>query len=234
MAFRRKPPPGNVRRVICLGHNIRGVTTNKRGHLVQFESELEHTLILLLERDPSVADYHSQPEVLHFRDVDGRPRAYTPDFKVWRRSGQIELHEVSVETRRAKRESLREREAAAEAICHERGWRYVLHTDQSLPSGYEYSNLSFLAAYRSAVYADEAIVAWWVKHLIAEVPAHPRAVLVQAEPDLPSSLLLNGLYHLLWKGLVQMDWQRPLLSQGDFHPTARIWLPTPAVSREVP
>ena len=92
MAFKRKPPPGNVRRVISLGNNFRGVTTNKRGHLVQFESEQERKLILLLERDPTVADYISQPEVLHFHDASGRQRTYTPDFKVWRTDGQIELH----------------------------------------------------------------------------------------------------------------------------------------------
>ena len=41
MSMKRKPPTGNVRRVISLGNNFRGVTTNKQGHLVQFESEQE-------------------------------------------------------------------------------------------------------------------------------------------------------------------------------------------------
>ena len=99
MAFTRKPPPGNVRRVVCLGHNLRGVLTNKRGHVVQFESELEHTLVLLFQRDPSVADYGSQPEILRFRDAAGRPRIYTPDFRVWRTDGRVELHEVTVAAR---------------------------------------------------------------------------------------------------------------------------------------
>lgn len=57
MPFTRKPPPGNVRRVRSLGTNCRGVTTNKRGRVVQFESEHERVLILLLERDPSVRDF---------------------------------------------------------------------------------------------------------------------------------------------------------------------------------
>ena len=53
MALKRKPPAGNVRRVASIGNNIRGVTANKRGRLVQFESEQERKLILLLERDSS-------------------------------------------------------------------------------------------------------------------------------------------------------------------------------------
>lgn len=236
MAFTRKPPADNVRRVVCLGRNIRGVTTNKRGHLVQFESELEHTLILLLERDPAVTDYRSQPEVLRFRDAAGRPRTYTPDFQVWRTDGRIELHEVSVEARRAQRPALPQREAAAEAICHHRGWRYVLHTERSLPSGYASSNLSFLAAYRAHIYADPATTAWWMARLTggAPVSVSPRVVLAQAAEDRdlprPRGLLLTGLYHLLWTGAIQMDWQRPLISEGDIHPAAHLWLPTSSSS----
>ena len=94
MIHRRKPPPGNVRRVTYISRNIRGVTTNKRGRLVQFESEQERKLILLLERDRTVVDYASQPEILSFRDEKGHPRQYTPDFQVWRMNGAIELHEV--------------------------------------------------------------------------------------------------------------------------------------------
>jgi hypothetical protein len=120
MTFKRKPPPGNVRRVISLGRNVRGVTTNKRGGLVQFESELERKLILLLERDPTVHDYRSQPETFHFEDEAGRQRRYTPDFQVWRTDGSIEWHEVTVAARRAGRVSLQEREAAARVVCAQR------------------------------------------------------------------------------------------------------------------
>ena len=226
MAFKRKPPPGNARRVICLGNNFRGVTTNKRGHLIQFESEQEHKLILLLERDPTVTDYVSQPETLHFFDDSGRQRNYTPDFKVWRTDGQIELHEVTIEARRTARESLQQREAAARAICQQRGWRYLIHTDQTLPSGYEYANLDFLAAFRASTYADAESTAWWLEQLAAEEPVHPQSILAGTEADATAGSLLNGLYHLLWHGIIQMDWHRPLIWRGAFHPAARIWLPT--------
>lgn len=226
MPLRRKPPPGNVRRVVSLGNNFRGVTTNKCGHLVQFESEQERKLILLLERDPTVADYASQPETLQFRDAAGRQRTYTPDFKVWRTDGQIELHEVTVAARREARESLRERETNAQSICQQRGWRYLIHTEQTLPSGYEYVNLDFLAPFRSPVFALPGITTWWLSQLTVPERVHPRAVLVQAPADLAVGWLLNGLYHLLWHGHIQMDWQQPFIWRGDFHPTVRIWLAT--------
>lgn len=223
--MKRKPPAGNVRRVVSLGNNFRGVTTNKRGHLIQFESEQEHKLILLLERDSTVTDYVSQPETLLFCDDAGRQRTYTPDFKVWRVDGQIELHEVTVEARRAERESVQRRETAAYAICRERGWRYIVHTDLTLPSGYEYTNLEFLAPFRADTYADAESTAWWTGQLTGGEPVHPRSILSQAGAEWAAALLLNALYHLLWHGMVQMDWRQPFITNGDFHPTARIWLP---------
>jgi hypothetical protein len=226
MAFKRKPPPGNVRRVICLGNNFRGVTTNKRGHVIQFESEQEHKLILLLERDRTVVDYVSQPETLHFFDDSGRQRNYTPDFKVWRTDGQIELHEVTIEARRTTRESLQQREAAARAICQQRDWRYVIHTDQTLPSGYEYTNLDFLSAFRASTYADAETTAWWLEQLATEEPVHPQSILAGTETEATAGSLLNGLYYLLWHGMIHMDWHRPLVWRGALHPAARIWLPT--------
>jgi len=153
MSFRRKPPAGNVRRVRSNGQNLRGVITNKSGRLVQFESWLERALILRLDRDPSVWDYQSQPERFHFTDEQGRSRSYTPDFKVWRR-GQIEIHEVTL-SRRRMRPDLQRRETAARRICSDRGWSYILHTEQTLPQPGELANLLALAGYRPTIYANE-------------------------------------------------------------------------------
>ena len=180
MSLKRNPPPGNVRRARSLGGNFRGVTTNKQGRVVQFESEQERKLVLLLERDPTVADFGSQPEVLHFTGADDRPHTYTPDFQVWRTTGLIELHEVTVAARRESRASLPEREAAAGVICRERGWRYVLHTDQTLPAGYEYANLDFLSAFRSRIHANPQHTTWWLAQLRGRGPTAPRAVLAPA------------------------------------------------------
>ena len=225
MAFKRKPPPGSARRVISLGNNFRGVTTNKRGRLVQFESEQERKLVLLLEHDPTVADYISQPETLRFCDGSGRKRHYTPDFKVWRTNGHIELHEVTLEARRQERGAIREREAAARAICQQRGWSYIVHTDQTLPSGYEHANMNFLAAFRASEYTSAACTRFWLEQLAGCEMVHPRTALNQAKSGLLVGELFNALYHQLWHGVVQMDWQRPFIWQGDFHSEARIWLP---------
>ena len=225
MSMKRKPPPGNVRRAISLGNNFRGVISNKRDHLVQFESEQERKLILLLERDRSVVDYGSQPETLIFSDEKGHQRKYTPDFQVWRINGQIELHEVTVQSRRESRESLQEREVAAQRICQERGWRYTVHTDQTLPSGFEYVSLDFLSAFRAECYGDVEAGDWWMGKLKGQGQVHPRFVINKLEQNLKADVLLNSLYHMLWYAKVEMNWCQPFFWKGDFHPQARIWLP---------
>jgi len=241
MSFRRKPPPGNVRRVICLGNNVRGVTTNKCGHLVQFESEQEHKLILLLERDASVADYLSQPETFHFQNDQGHQRRYTPDFKVWRTNGQIELHEVTLTSRRGRHETFVQREQVAQAICGERGWRYCVHTEKTLPAAQEYANLDCLSAFRAATCTNKEQSTWWLERLAGKGSVHPHAVLAQATSNGSASLtigfepgsLLNTLYHLLWHDAIHMDWRQPFFWRDDFHPAARIWLPSPVTVKEL-
>jgi hypothetical protein len=223
MSFKRKPPLGNVRRVASIGANCRGLTTNKRGRLVQFESEHERILILLLERDPTVLDYCSQPETLAYVAADGRTRHYTPDFQVWRTDGRIELHEVTVEARRQAQGGPPPREVAAQLICQQRGWRYLVHTDQTLPRGYAHANLDILSAFRSASYADPAVVSWWLQQVLSRGPAHPQALLPQGSGGADQGRFLSTLYHLLWHDQIQMDWQRPLFWRGAVHPAACVW-----------
>jgi len=233
MSFKRKPPPGNVRRVASIGTNCRGVTTNKRGRLVQFESEHERILILLLERDPTVLDYCSQPETLAFVAADGRTRHYTPDFQVWRTDGRIELHEVTLEARRQAQGGPPPRELAAQRVCQPRGWRYLVHTDQTLPRGYAYANLDILSAFRVASYADPALVSWWLQQVRSCGPAHPPALLPQRSGAVDQGRFLSALYHLLWHGQIEMDWQRPLFWRGTLHPAACVWPATTASRLEV-
>lgn len=224
MIYKRKPPPGNVRRVRHIGKNIHGITTNKCGRLVQFESEQERKLILLLERDATVTDFTSQPETITCADQNGRIRQYTPDFQVWRNDKQIELHEVTVAQRRRTKESAQQREAAAHRVCRQRGWTFHVHTEETLPTGYHYANLDALAQFRSEIYADEESTAWWLAQLHGKGPTHPQDVLNQTSLEQTRPRLLNTLYHLLWHDQIQMNWDAPFIWRGTFHAGAHIWL----------
>ncbi len=100
MALKRKPPTGNIRRVAPIGENLRYAITSKDGETVQCESFQERKLAFVFERDPTVQAYRSQPERFAFTDSQGALHTYVPDFIVWKTTGEIEIHEVTLTSRR--------------------------------------------------------------------------------------------------------------------------------------
>lgn len=223
MSLKRKPPVGNVRRVAAIGKNIRGTLTNKTGRIVQFESFAERSLLLRLERDNRVADYASQPET--FEAGKNTPR-YTPDFIVWKQDNRVEIHEVTRSERRT-RENQQCREQLATRICQERGWQYIVHTEDALPQGAELSNLLSLLRYRPHGYEDAAILS--AARSILQNNHQMRLetltrLLVEANAS-PLSTVAASLCHYLWHEQLITNWQHPILSEATFSPQACVWLP---------
>src|SRR5258708_27634644 len=132
MALKRKPPTGNIRRVAPIGENLRYAITSKDGETVQCESFQERKLAFVFERDPTVQAYRSQPERFAFTDSQGALHTYVPDFIVWKTTGEIEIHEVTLTSRRENFSS-GERVKAPYKTFSKRGWRHVLHTDTTPP-----------------------------------------------------------------------------------------------------
>jgi len=223
MKLNRKPPPGNVRRVGSTGQNIRGVITNKAGRLVQFESWAERSLLLRLDRDPDVTDYGSQPEQFEFIDPHGQWHTYTPDFIVWRRNGQVEIHEVTLSKRRT-HPNIRQREVAAAEICWTRDWWYVVHTEQTLPQGSELANLLALFRYRATAYADQAVTGAVFNRLSQTEPTAMPVLVTQVahELGLPRPSVVAALSHMLWHGQVSTDLGQLIFSDNGIAPDVLI------------
>jgi hypothetical protein len=215
MGWKRRPPAGNVRRVVAISNNLRGTITNKTGRIVQYESFAERSLLLRLDRDWAVQDYASQPETFVFQAPDGRMHRYTPDFIVWRTTDHIEIHEVTISSR-MDRPSQQWRMQAADRICRARAWQYLVHTEQTLPQGAELANLLTLLAYRPTGYASTQVQVWLEQHLL---PGEARefSLLAQAaavDTGRENSLIYSSLYHEIWHDRLQMDWQRLFMVNG--------------------
>jgi hypothetical protein len=220
MGLKRKPPSGNVRRVRSTGQNICGVLTNKAGRTVQFESFAEHSLLMQLDRDPQVTDYASQPETLAFIDEGGKTRHYTPDFLVWYADGRQALHEVT-RTERAEHPDIQRRENAAKAICQQRNWQYVVHTEQTLPKGHELSNLLLLFRYRASAYADQTIAQTIQDYFHQERRVDLGTLVTYVGSHEESGRVYGLVYHWLWHGKLEMNWHKPLLQNG--MPSGEVW-----------
>lgn len=158
MIPKRRPPKDNDRRVKSNGSNKRGVTTDPANTSVQFESDYEDNLATLLFRMKGVQKVISQPTaaVVQFYDIEGKKHKYTPDFMVTFTEGRIEIHEFSMAKKRLEF-NIKRREEAAQNAYSQKGWAYVVHTDQTMPSPTELANLQILSGYKASEYFDPAI-----------------------------------------------------------------------------
>lgn len=224
MIHKRRPPEGNVRRARSIGNNLRGVVTSKTGRIVQFESFAERALLLHLDRDRTVQDYNSQPETFEFHDPAGKKRRYTPDFIVWRTNGSIEIHEVTRTERRA-RENIRLRENAADRICATRGWKYVIHTEATLPQGTELANLLGLVAYRPKGYDQPGVWGEVRLYLESHGTAQWKSVIDHLTPAFPVPQISGALLHFLWHSQIDVDFQQALWKNGKVVSDTCLWLP---------
>ena len=183
-------------------------------------------MLLLFERDKTVLNYRSQPETFEFTDKDKKLRRYTPDFKVWRTDGSIEIHEV---TRTERQEQLRiiEREAGARKICQDRQWKYIVHTEKTLPQETEATNLLVLLRYRLKSYANSMVIAAVLEHLRQNSTLHLQryAEYVAHQLDIAEPMVFTTLCHLLWHGEIYADLQKLLIFDSSFAPGAIISLP---------
>jgi hypothetical protein len=212
MTLKRKPPSGNVRRVASIEKNLRYTITSKADETIQCESFQERKLALLLDRDPTVQEYRSQPERFSFTDSFGVSHTYVPDFMVWKTTGEIEIHEVTL-TDRQKKGSIVEREKAAREICCKRGWSYVVHTEETLPQAVEEANLLALYRYRPTIYANPAVTtAVHTKLVRGEMKGLWVLIsdIVQTLA-LPQPVVVSAVCHLLWHQVINTELCNTLL-----------------------
>jgi len=204
---------------------LRHTVTSKTQRTIQCESFNEFKLVLCLDRDPTVADYLSQPEIIHYLDEQGRQHRYTPDFKVWRTDGKVELHEVTVTERRKSKQTQQRREAAAHTFCETRNWSYHVHTETTLPNNTQMANLSLLFGYRPTTYANPKIE----QVLYEQVRTGQRTNLAQltralsVQMGLPMSHITPVLLHLLWHGDLQANLEVLLYIDASPNPAAMVW-----------
>ena len=224
MALKRRPPERNVRRVKTNSKNTWGVTTNQIGDTVQFESDNEKVLLLTMLRNREVKEVISQPRTIKYKDENGKKHSYTPDFEVHFHDGRVEIHEFSMAKKRLEK-SIRDREAAAKIFCAERGWKYIVHTENDLPCKTEVANIKALRGYRPSSYCDKTIA-----QSINEVLANEKPILIEtlanqvsSKLGVPRPLVLNTIYHKMWHRQLSFDPKTLLFIDGTPNPQALTW-----------
>lgn len=232
--MRRNPKAGSVRRPRPIGRNIRYTFVNLAGETQETESGLERLFTLLKDREPRVKSYVSQPERLSYIDENFVKRTYVPDFMVLLKNGDIEIHEITVSSRR-ETDSARRREAAARRIYSERGWKYYVHTEESLPQRTEATNLFALHGFKPRAYrvADAATE---IKSRLANAtgPVYLRALVAEIAEQ--SNILLadavSTALHMIWHREVESDLTTLILSDGEVEPDVIVGMGSPEADNQ--
>jgi len=226
MGLKRKPPENNVRRVAAIGNNSRYTITNKNGETVQCESHSERILALRIDRDTRVKNYRSQPLRISYVDAEDKSHTYVPDFQVWRWDGLVEIHEVTLAERRLLPNAQR-REKAAQDHCDSEGWRYVVHTESSLPNDTEGANLLALYAYRPSIYSKVDVA-----HAVFDKIGIGQHILlsqlisaISQDLELPSAIVSTAIYHLLWHGKIATNLCSLIFIDNVPTSSTYVWLP---------
>src|SRR5438876_9129859 len=225
MTLKRTPPTGNVRRVAPIGNNLRYAITSKDDETVQCESFQERKLTLLFDRDSTIQAYRSQPERFTFIDTRGTSHTYVPDFIVWKTTGEIEIHEVTL-TSRQDRFSIQEREKAARSICQQRGWHYVVHTEATLPQATEEANLLALYRYRPTIYANAAVTAAIRQRLNGNERKAVGILIAELAHmlSLPTPTVISAICHLMWHRVIDTNLtSRLLFVNAALAPYVQVW-----------
>jgi hypothetical protein len=107
------------------------------------------------------------------------------------------------------------------------GWRYVVHTEETLPQATEEANLLALYRYRPTIYASAAVTAAVRARLVTGEARGIRlliAEIVQAL-SLPQPTVISALCHLLWHRVIDTDLtSRLLFVNAALAPDVQVWL----------
>jgi len=138
---------------------------------VRFESGLERDFLTLLSARDDVLEILEQPIILTLAGPDGKPRRYTPDFRVTYRD-RVVVYEVKYRDQLRKRwPNDRDKYCQARAWAQANGMRFRIVTELTIRT-VRFENARFLAAYRD-VTPDPALAGT----ILAALTGGPRTVL---------------------------------------------------------
>lgn len=169
------------------------------GH-VGYESWLERDHAMLLDFDPQVTAFASQPFWLLFHGEDGAARSHAPDFFARRRDGTALVLDCRPDERIRPRDA--EAFAATERACELLGWTYqrVGAVEPVLAE-----NVRWLAGYRHPRHHVSDTVG-----VLLQAFAEPAPLLTGAEAAGHPIVVLPVLFHLLWTGRLRTELSTPL------------------------
>lgn len=170
----------------------------KMNDTVWWESQIERDYIYLLEIDPAVKSYKSQPFKLTYLHA-GKTRTYTPDFWVIRPQCQ-QVVEVKPESK-VKDSSYLELWRHIIPLCRDMGMEFVVVTDVMIRKQPQLDNIKLLYKYARNPLSLQQIIECQ-RYFKYKEPTPLRVVLSELEPK---GISLNNIFKLMYVGVISTD-----------------------------
>ncbi|EAW36765.1 TnsA endonuclease N-terminal domain-containing protein [Lyngbya sp. PCC 8106] len=199
--------------------NIGKFSSRKMGQIVWYESLLELDYIYLLEIDPDVVAFASQPFQLQYTIIEGGKRRklkYTPDFYVERKN-QIQVVEVKPENKVNSERNQRIFHFVA-PIFREKGWEFVVVTETMIRVQPQLNNVKLLHRYSGVEFSLQNLIDCqeYFQKLAGQI------TIEQAERELRSKGITRSfLFRWIYSGFLKTNLEKPINSQSLIHFEAR-------------
>ena len=174
---------------------------------VWYESLTERDYMYLLEIDPDVLSYSSQPLKIAYKE-DGKRRKYTPDFFV-ERSQKKQVVEIKPITLIDSDKNKRFFQCIT-YICQSKGWEFLVITDEMIRREPFLSNIKLLYRYALVTLTPQATVTChqYFKNQVT-------VTLKTAEEDLiAQGIFRENLLKLIFVGFLSTDLRTPIGSDS--------------------
>lgn len=185
----------------------------KWGDFADYESVLESKWLTLLDFDPYVTAFATQP--LEFDAIDARgPWRHTPDVFARRRDRSVLLLDVKNPEQRND-PKVRLQEERTHRTCERLGWDYAMVSE---PSAQRWVNIDLLSSARRPLYLGADLVPRLLE--LAREPVEIGELMrFMKFPDLARGVL----YHLMWHQRIITDLDRPLRDTTLVKTAAEAW-----------
>lgn len=175
----------------------------KMNSTIWWESQIERDYIYLLEIDPTVKSYSSQPMKLTYYDA-GKTRTYTPDFLVRRPQGK-QIVEVKPESK-VNDDLVIDLCRHIIPVCTEMGMEFVVVTDSMIRQQPKLNNIKLLYKYARNPLSLQQIIEC-KRYFTLKEPTSLKIVSLELKPK---EISLNLLFKLLYIGILSTDLTQPI------------------------
>ncbi len=182
--------------------------------LIWYESLNERDYMYLLEIDPDVVSYRSQPLKISYT-LNNQLRRYTPDFFVQRRSRE-QIVEIKPEKRLNQDQNLQLFQVM-NSLGQSQGWEFIVITDKMIKKEPLLSNLKLLYRYAQIRLTLQNLMV--CHQYFTNQPPIP---LLTAQKHLqPQGITRAMLLKLIFLGFLETDLRNQLIGQSQISLSSR-------------